>query len=277
MRPPLTYYGGKQKMASSIIKLIPAHGTYVESFAGSAAVFWKKEKSPVEILNDINGDIMNFYEVAKKKPYKLAEMNVNTPNSRRVHDYAIMVLNMPEFHSKLKRAWAIWYLCNKSFSGKLGNTWAFQTKPYDNRDCSSISFSNRRLEQSNVDYIQAMIDRLDTTQLECRDALYVIKNRDHELAFHYIDPPYIYTDQGHYGGFMKPDYDNLLSLLTQLKGNFILSCFPSDILMDYVEANKWILRSYQRNLSASRSVDGKRPGKKEECLVMNYIPPSVVK
>ncbi len=62
-KPPFSYYGGKQMMAKYILPNIPKHKTYIETFAGGAAVFWLKEKSHLEILNDTNGELINFYEV----------------------------------------------------------------------------------------------------------------------------------------------------------------------------------------------------------------------
>ena len=61
MKTPLTYYGGKQQLASKIVSLIPEHRIYCEPFIGGAAVFFAKQKSQSEIINDINSEIVNFY------------------------------------------------------------------------------------------------------------------------------------------------------------------------------------------------------------------------
>ncbi|GHU32554.1 hypothetical protein FACS1894172_09390 [Spirochaetia bacterium] len=53
MKTPISYYGGKQKMTRWIMKLIPQHSSYVEPFAGGAAVFWAKPPSKLEVLNDL--------------------------------------------------------------------------------------------------------------------------------------------------------------------------------------------------------------------------------
>ena len=57
--------GGKSKSVKNIVPIIPKHKTYVEPFFGGGWVFFSKEKSKVEILNDINGDLINFYNVIK--------------------------------------------------------------------------------------------------------------------------------------------------------------------------------------------------------------------
>ena len=61
MKTPISYYGGKQRLASTIIKLIPDHNLYCEPFCGGAAVFFQKEKSNVEVINDTNKLLINFY------------------------------------------------------------------------------------------------------------------------------------------------------------------------------------------------------------------------
>ncbi len=65
MNTPITYYGGKQKMASLIVSLIPPHLLYCEPFVGGGAVFFHKSPSPAECINDYSGHVANFYQVAK--------------------------------------------------------------------------------------------------------------------------------------------------------------------------------------------------------------------
>jgi len=66
MKTPVTYYGGKQKLASTILKLIPEHNLYCEPFVGGAAIYFAKEPSNVEVINDTNKELMNFYRVVQQ-------------------------------------------------------------------------------------------------------------------------------------------------------------------------------------------------------------------
>jgi DNA adenine methylase len=63
--PIIPWLGGKRRLASSILPLFPAHTCYVEPFAGAAALFFLKEPSDTEVLNDINGELVNLYRVVK--------------------------------------------------------------------------------------------------------------------------------------------------------------------------------------------------------------------
>src|SRR6266852_1967166 len=62
---PLPYIGGKHRLAAQIIALFPAHTTYVEGFAGGAQVFFRKEPSKVEVLNDLDYEVVNFFRVCQ--------------------------------------------------------------------------------------------------------------------------------------------------------------------------------------------------------------------
>jgi len=65
MAGPLSYIGGKNRLAKRVIEIFPKHTTYVEAFAGGAQVFFRKEPSKVEVLNDLDGEVVNFYRVCQ--------------------------------------------------------------------------------------------------------------------------------------------------------------------------------------------------------------------
>lgn len=64
-KPIIPWMGGKSRLAKDILPLFPQHTCYVEPFAGAAALFFKKEPSKAEVLNDVNGDLVNLYRVVK--------------------------------------------------------------------------------------------------------------------------------------------------------------------------------------------------------------------
>src|SRR5271167_3791222 len=66
MTGPLSYIGGKNRLAKRVIGIFPEHTTYVEAFAGGAQVFFHKEPSEVEVLNDLDGEIVNFFRVCQQ-------------------------------------------------------------------------------------------------------------------------------------------------------------------------------------------------------------------
>lgn len=104
LKTPITYYGGKQLMCGKIIPLIPSHKLYCELFCGGTAIFWAKEPSELEVLNDTNRELINFYQVVKSDFTSLEKEIKITLNSRDLYRKASAIYNNPDMFSKLKRA-----------------------------------------------------------------------------------------------------------------------------------------------------------------------------
>jgi DNA adenine methylase len=66
LKTPLSYYGDKQQLAARILDMIPEHWIYREPFCGGAAIFFAKEPSMVEVINDTNGEIINILRGSKE-------------------------------------------------------------------------------------------------------------------------------------------------------------------------------------------------------------------
>ncbi|MGD1834960.1 MAG: DNA adenine methylase, partial [Nitrososphaeraceae archaeon] len=106
-------------------------------------------------------------------------------------------------------------------------------------------------------------------QIECTDALRIINSRDQKDAFFYCDPPYFNSDCGHYDGYSKEDFEALLTLLSSIKGKFLLSSYPSDILSEYNEKHGWYQKQIKQTISVANN--NKKPNKsKIEVLTANY-------
>jgi DNA adenine methylase len=264
MRTPISYYGGKQQLAGAILGLIPPHRLYCEPFIGGAAVFFAKEPSNVEVINDTNGEIINFYEVLKRDFSALEKEIEISLHSRKKHHQAEVVYANPDMFDRVKRAWAVWMLANSSYGCRLDSGFG-----YDLMGGYSKKLSNKR-EAFTEDYAI----RLQQTQIECCDALRVIRSRDTPDAFFYIDPPYIGADQGHYDGYMQEDFDNLLGLLETIKGKFLLSSYRNKSLKEFSKRNGWHTLEFKMPSSMTQG-GGRTFRDKVEVLTANY--PIVVK
>ncbi|WP_205756032.1 DNA adenine methylase [Lacibacter luteus] len=128
LKTPITYYGGKQKLCSKILSIIPPHLLYCESFVDGGAVFFGKEPSDSEVLNDTNKELINFYQVVKNKFVDLETMIRVTLHSRRLHADASVVYNNPHLFDEVKRAWAWWVLATQSFSSIIDGSWGYDKK-----------------------------------------------------------------------------------------------------------------------------------------------------
>ena len=253
MKTPITYYGGKQQMLRYILPLIPEHKIYSEAFFGGGAVFWAKEPARVEFINDHNGEVINFYRVLKKNFPALKKEIDSTLHSEYQQKEAKQIYLHPEKHNEIRRAWALWVLSHQSFYSILTNTWK----------CSKSRATGDQLQGRKEAFLEHYCHRLQHASIFCREALDVIRKADHEDAFHYVDPPYFQADMGHYGGYKLVDFENLLNLLSTVKGKFMLSSYPSEILADYAQRSDWRMIE----LDLPRAAGG---GRKIEVLTMNY-------
>ncbi|MDR1902835.1 MAG: DNA adenine methylase [Treponema sp.] len=258
MKTPLSYYGGKQQLAKIILGLIPPHRIYCEPFLGGAAIFFAKEPSKVEIINDTNGEIINFYEVLQRDFSALEKEVTISLHSRKQHDHAWVICKNPELFDRVKRAWAVWVLANSSYGCMLDGGYG-----YDRTGGTSKKLANKRAGFT-VDYAV----RLQQVQIECCDALRIIRSRDVEDTFFYLDPPYVGSDQGHYDGYSQEDFDVLLKLLETIKGKFLLSHFHNKSLEDFVKRNKWHNLEIKRECSMTNRYAN--PKIKTEILTANY-------
>ena len=257
MKTPLTYYGGKQKLCSTILQIIPEHHLYCEPFVGGAAIFFGKEASTVEVLNDTNKELINFFEVLKNKFVDLERLVRISIHSRRIHADASAIYNNPHLFDEVRRAWALWVLSVQSFGSMIDGTWGYERK----NDTTSQKITNKRAL-----FTEELAIRLQNVQIECADALYVIKSRDTETSFFYCDPPYFNSNCGHYDGYSEQDFEALIQLLSGIKGKFLMSSYPSDLLADYTQKNGWYTRSIEQRVSVNKGY-GK---KKVEVLTANY-------
>jgi DNA adenine methylase len=257
MKTPITYYGGKQSLAKHILPLIPEHKCYTEAFAGGAAIFFAKSPAEIEVINDVNGNLVNFYRVLKTNFDSLKKKIETTLHSREQHEFAGMIYDQSQFFNSVERAWAVWVLSKMSFASKLDGSWGYDKKR---------NGMPKKLTNAKEAFTIELAHRLEHTQIECTDALRIIKSRDTMHTFHFIDPPYVGSDCGHYSGYTLMDFQNLLELLSEIEGKFILTMFPHEILSEFIEANSWRVVEVDRHISASKV----KRRKQTELIVMNF-------
>ena len=258
-KTPITYYGGKLNMLKEILPLIPEHTIYTEAFFGGGAVFYGKKPSQAETINDINNMVINFYEVVQTDFENLKTKVEATLFSRATYTVAWSIYRMPHLFNKLQQAWAFYVATNMGFSCQIGS-WG-----YDKYGKRVKAFRNKK-KMFNDDIAK----RLENVQIENVDACKIIESRDAEDAFHYADPPYIDSNQAHYGGYNEIDYKRLLDTLSNVKGKFLLSSYPSDILDEYIQQNGWYSKTFTKTLSASKGIAGQKRKTKVEVLTANY-------
>jgi len=259
LRTPISYYGGKQRLLKVILEKMPQHKMYVEPFVGGAAVFFGKQASEIEVINDTNKELINFYRICKNRFHDLSALVRVTLHSREEHDNAWIIYNKPQLFDEVRRAWAIWVLSTQSFSAALDGSWG-----YDKTDNTTTKKITNKREQ----FTEELAIRLQSAQIECADAIYIIQSRDTENTFFYCDPPYFNSNCGHYDGYTEHDFEMLLKVLASIKGKFMLSSYPSEVLKKYVKENGWHQWDVEQNVSVNSK--GGYQKRKIEVITTNY-------
>lgn len=259
IKTPISYYGGKQKLAKTILEKIPLHKLYCEPFIGGAAVFFAKDPSEVEVINDTNRELINFYRVVQNDFIALEKLIRITLHSRDLHTEASVIYNYPRMFNEIKRAWAVWVLSSQSFSAILDGSWGYDK----GSNTTTTKISNKR-----ESFTEQLAIRLQNVQIECADALYIIRSRDSKDSFFYCDPPYYNSDCGHYDGYSIDDFENLLKTLSKIEGKFLLSSYPSELLLKYAKDNNWNVWSVEQSVSVNAKSGYLK--RKVEVLTSNY-------
>lgn len=259
MKTPITYYGGKQTMLKHILPLIPKHKLYTEAFCGGCAVLFAKPQADCEVINDLNRSLVNFYLIAKRH-YSMLKAEIDcTLHCRDQHTHALHINAYPDFFSPAQWAWAVWTLSKLSFASMQDGSFG-----YDRCGTTAPKITNAK-----DDFTEQLCRRLENVTVENDDALKIIERYDCPDAFHFVDPPYINSDCGHYeGSFNDQNMAQLLLLLERVKGKFMLTMFPYDPIEQAANRNGWTIHRVERTISASK--ESRR--KQEEWMVCNYTP-----
>ena len=228
MKPLISYYGGKQRIASRIVEQIQRidHKIYAEPFCGGCAVLYTKpEPRPSnwdnyrEAINYTNELVVNLYRVAREQPEALHDLIELTPYSRVEYVRAVDICKGHVDAGSLEKAWALYVNAQMSFGTKLNAGWG--VGKFGRNLAATWETKRQRLDAS--------LARLSRVHIDCQDALTFIDQWDHPDTLFYCDPPYTNTECGHYDGYSSADYQALCDKLDSIQGSYILSNYPQEI------------------------------------------------
>ena len=207
---PLPYIGGKNRIAKKIIEIFPVHTTYVEVFAGGAQVLFHKEPSTVEVLNDLDGDVVNFFRICQSHYEELIRYLKFILASRRW--FALFEAENPESLTDIQRAARFFYLQKNAFAGLV------RRRKYSYAVAGPSSFNPRRLPE----VLENAHKRLERVQIECLPYSEILRRFDRPTTLFYLDPPYHGRSLYRFN-FTDDDFVKLAERLRHLHGKFILS------------------------------------------------------
>jgi len=248
---PVAYIGGKNRLAKQIIQLFPKHKTYVEAFAGGAQVFFHKEPSEVEVLNDLDGEVVNFFRVCQWHYEELVRFLRFHLVSREWFD-AYLAAD-PATMTDVQRAARFFYLQKNCFAGVVRNP--------------NYHFHVSKTPGFNLERIPELIEkthaRLQRVQIERLPYEKVLAQYDRPSTLFYLDPPY-WNRKLYRFNFSEADFVGLEKRLRSLRGKFILS------LNDTPEVRKLFGRFRFQEIELHYTAQKKAGKRYRELLITNF-------
>lgn len=238
--------GGKRRLADAILSRIPEHSCYVEVFAGGAAIlFAKEDPAEVEVLNDIDGELVNFYRVLKHHLLEFCNQFRYSIVSRQIFDW--LSITPTETLTDIQRAARFYYLQKLCFGGRpTGRTFGTATT---SRPRLNLLRIEEEISEAHVRLAHVFVEHLDWP--EC------IKRYDRPHTFFFLDPPYWKLSGYGTSEFGLEEYQKLADAMGSCKGRTLLT------INDHPDIRKIFTGFKYERLEITYIVGGVKSGRKK--------------
>lgn len=267
-RPVLRWLGGKFRLAPEIVAAFPPHDIYGELYGGGASVLLHKPRAYNEIYNDLDGELVNLFQVLRGPgAIELLRQLRLTPYARAEYDAARAASSDPV--ERARRLVVRSHLAHGTGGGRIDRPTGFRTDGVT--ATTNVAGEWAALPTA----LEAVIDRMRGVNIERRPALELLRRFDTPNALLYLDPPYLPATRStksrkpgeRYHTYAvemtEPDHRELLAVARESRAMIVLSGYP-DPLYDQQ------LVGWRRRDIAARA---HRNSPRTECLWMN--PPAM--
>lgn len=251
-QPIIPWIGGKRRLADRIFPLFPRHSCYVEPFAGGAALFFLRPvPAEVEVLNDINGDLVNLYRVVQHHLEEFVRQFKWALSSRQVFKW--LQETRPETLTDIQRAARFYYLQQSAFGGRVDG------QSYGTATTQPPGLNLLRIEEA----LSAAHLRLSNTYIEHLSWAECIRRYDRAHTLFYCDPPYWQTE-GYGVPFGFEQYEEMAELIGRIKGKAIIS------LNDHPDIRRVFGRYHIESTDITYTVGGGQGTQAREVLIFSW-------
>ena len=248
--PIVPWIGGKRRLAEPIFARFPAHTCYVEAFCGAAAIFFTKEPSDVEVLNDINGELVNLYRVVQHHMEEFVRQFKWALSSRQVFEWEKQ--KVPATLTDIQRAARFYYLQRLSFGGRV------ESQSFGTATTSGPRLNLLRIEE---DLSQAHL-RLHGALIENQPWDRIVERYDRPHTFFYLDPPYWQTE-GYGVEFGWEQYELMAERARTCQGAVLIS------LNDHPDIRRCFDGLHMESIGITYTVGGGAGAAAQELLIWN--------
>lgn len=254
--PIIPWLGGKRRLADQLIPLFPPHECYVEVFCGGAALYFLRPiPADVEVLNDINGDLVNLYRVVQNHLEEFVRQFKWAISSRQVFKWHQQTV--PETLTDIQRAARFFYLQHHAFGGKVSGQ-SFGTAT------TSPTVNLLRIEESLSSAHLRLAGGTTIENLPWEDCL---RRYDRPHTFFYMDPPYWETE-GYGVPFEWSEYERLAHAMRTCKGRAMLSINDHPAIRACFDG----LITHEIGIKYSVANSQGKPKESGELVITNYEP-----
>lgn len=258
LRSPIRRFGGKTHLLGKLLPLICVHRVYAETFGGSLALLFAKCPSPVEVVNDSDGGVINLFRVLQdpllfEKFYRLVYV---TPYSRE--QYYHCRDHWKDYSDPVQRAWGFYVASRQSFSGEIGAGWSHGITESKGGMAGTVQ---RWL--SIIELLPEICERLRRVQIECLDFRRFLPKYDSSDTLFYHDPPYVPSTRkagGYEHEMTEEDHEEFIEILLGLQGKSIVSGYANPIYKRLEDAG-WQRHGY--DVACHASGKSKKPRRTE--------------
>ena len=258
IRPIVKYHGGKGRLFKWILENMQPHQTYCEPFGGAASVLMNKEKSDVEIYNEIDNKMVNLLTVVKEQKEELLEKLRQISYDKETYLRYKEKYFSEKSQSPIEAA-VTTYVAKRMSRGGLCGTFSWSSRIYSTGPAEVHSWN------SSLENLKHCSDRLQDVEIYNECAFGLIPKFDSKSTLFYLDPPYVKTSRispkVYKHEMNEEDHRKLASVCNNLKGTVILSGYPSDL---YEELFGGWKKCYKP--TANHSSHKRKKGQVKECL-----------
>lgn len=273
---PLKYPGGKSYLATKIVKLFPPHLHRVEPYFGGGSVTLASDPEGVsEVVNDVNGDLMNFWEVLQGEENfsRFVRLCQATPFSEgQWQGEGHFMEHFSHLQYPVEHAHSFFIRARQSLAGRMDSfTGITRTRVRRGMNAEVSAWLTA------VEGLPAVHARLKRALILNRPALEVIRSEDTKDTLFYIDPPYMHETRKsttEYGPNEMSEWDHqqLLETLAEtavFKGKFLLSGYRSKLYDEFADFCGWHRTDFD---IANHAAGGDTKQRMIESVWSNFLP-----
>lgn len=259
------WYGGKFSHLDFLLPNLPnGERHFCDVFGGSAAVLLNRKPSPVETYNDLDSELVNFFEILRSDPDELIRQIGLTPFSR---EELVRSCTPEPGLSNIERARRFYVRARQTRTGLAQTSsegrWAHCVMTSRAGMAGAVS---RWL--GAVDVLPEIAQRLLRVQIENAPANEIITRYDAEDTLFYLDPPYVHESRGDskaYGFEMTDEqHIDLGTILNKIKGRAVISGYHTRLYDELFEG--W------HRIDAPVKLCNSSKGFRQESLWLNFRP-----